>query len=152
MAQTFGGYQRILLPIDFTVHCDRTAVHAAWLVRQSRGTLHLAHVVEDPFDPVYKPEEVERWVVVEHSEQRARELLDATARQCLPADAPRELHVLAGDPSSKLVELAESIPADLIVMSTHGTSSISHLLLGDIAEKVARHAHCPVLLVRVPRE
>jgi nucleotide-binding universal stress UspA family protein len=152
MAQTFSGYTRILLPIDFTVHCDRTAAHAAWLVQQSRGTLHLAHVVEDPFDPLYKPEEVERWVVVEHSEQRARELLDAAARKCLPADAPREVHVLAGDPSEKLVELADSIAADLIVMSTHGTSSISHLLLGDIAEKVARHARCPVLLVRVPRE
>ena len=152
MAQTFGGYRQILLPIDFTVHCDRTAAQAAWLVQQTGGTLHLAHVVEDPFDPVYKPEEVERWVVVEHSEQRARELLDAAARKCLPADAPREVHVLAGDPSEKLVELADSIAADLIVMSTHGTSSISHLLLGDIAEKVARHARCPVLLVRVPRE
>jgi universal stress protein A len=51
-----------------------------------------------------------------------------------------------------LVELAATIGADLIVMSTHGTSSISHLLLGNIAEQVSRRAHCPVLLVRMPRE
>jgi nucleotide-binding universal stress UspA family protein len=91
-------------------------------------------------------------VVVEHADRKARELLEETARACLPAGAARELHVLAGDPSERLVELAASIGADLIVMSTHGTSSIAHLLLGDIAEKVAHQARCPVLLVRVPRE
>lgn len=152
MTQTFEGYQHILLPIDFTEHCDRTARHAAWLARLSGGMLHLAHVVENPLDPIYKPEEVQHWVVVDHANEKARELLGEVARTCLPAEAPRTLHILGGDPSEKLVALAESIPADLIVMSTHGTSSIAHLFLGDIAEKVSRHAHCPVLLVRVPRE
>lgn len=151
MTVTVAGYKQILLPIDFTDHCERTAGHAAWLAQQSAGTLHLAHVVENPLDPVYKPEEVQRWVVVEHATKKARELLEDTARTCLPADCRRELHVLGGDPSEKLVELAQTIAADLIVMSTHGTSSIAHLLLGDIAEKVARHARCPVLLIRAPR-
>lgn len=152
MTQTHAGYQRILLPIDFTEHCDRTAMHAAWLAQRSKGTLHLAHVVENPLDPIYKPDEVQHWVVVEHATTKAREMLEDAARACLPADAPRQLHVLGGDPSEKLVELAATMRADLIVMSTHGTSSIAHLLLGDIADKVSRHAPCPVLLVRVPRE
>jgi len=151
MTDTFTGYPRILLPIDFTEHCERTARHAAWLAQRSSGTLHLAHVVENPLDPVYKPDEVQHWVVVEHANTKAREMLEEAARRCLPPDAARELHVLGGDPSEKLVELADAIPADLIVMSTHGTSSIAHLLLGDVAEKVTRHARCPVLLVRVPR-
>lgn len=151
MTSPFTGYQRILLPIDFTAHCERTARHAAWLAQQSAGTLHLAHIVENPLDPIYKPEEVQHWVVVEHASKRACEMLEEAARTCLPVGMPRELHILAGDPSEKLVELAQTIGADLIVMSTHGTSSIAHLLLGDIAEKVARHARCPVLLIRAPR-
>src|SRR5262249_15401803 len=128
------------------------ATHAAWLARQSGGTLHLAHVVENPLDPVYKPEQARHWQTVEHADTVAREMLAKTASTCLPTNAPRELHVLAGDPWEKLVALAEKIPAELIVMSTHGTSSIVHMLIGDIAEKVAHHAHCPVMLVRVPRE
>jgi nucleotide-binding universal stress UspA family protein len=151
MTASFAGYKRILVPIDFTEHCTRTATHATWLAQQSGGTLHLAHVVENPLDPVYKPDEVQHWVVVEHADQTARAMLERVAGVCLPAAAPRELHVVAGDPSEKLVDLAASIDADLIVMSSHGTSSIAHLLLGDIAEKVSRHASCPVLLVRVPR-
>lgn len=152
MTQTLAGYKRILLPIDFTEHCEHTATHATWLARQSEGTLHLAHVVENPLDPIYKPDEVQHWVVVEHADQKAREMLEETARGCLPPDAARQLHVLAGDPAEKLVELATAIRADLIVMSTHGTGSIAHLLLGDIADQVARHAPCPVLLVRVPKQ
>ena len=151
MTATFSGYQRILLPIDFTEHCERTAAHAVWLARQGGGTLHLVHVVENPLDPIYRPEEAHHWQTVEHADAKARDMLAETARTCLPADAPHELHVLAGDPSEKLVGLAERISADLIVMGTHGTSSIVHLLIGDIAKKVAHHAHCPVLLVRVPR-
>jgi nucleotide-binding universal stress UspA family protein len=151
MTTTFDGYQHILLPIDFTEHCDRTARHAAWLARHSGAMVHLAHVVENPLDPIYTPEEVQHWVVVDHANAKARELLEEVARTCLPKEVQRTLHILGGDPAEKLVALAESIPADLVVMSTQG-SSIAHLLLGDIAEKVSRHAHCPVLLVRVPRE
>src|SRR5260221_12664772 len=106
MTSPFSGYQRILLPIDFTEHCERTARHAAWLAQQSAGTLHLAHIVENPLDPIYKPEEVQHWVVVEHASKRACEMMEETARTCIAADTPRELHILAGDPSEKLVELA----------------------------------------------
>ncbi len=151
MTQTFAGYRRILMPTQFTEHCERTAVHAAWLAQQSGGTLHLAHVVENPLDPVYKPEDVQHWVVVEHANKVAQEMLEAAARRCVPAGVQSEFHVLSGVPSDKLVALAESIGADLIVMSTHASSSIAHMLLGDTAEKVSRHARCPVLLVHVPR-
>jgi nucleotide-binding universal stress UspA family protein len=150
MTQPFAGYRRILLPTQFTAHCERTAMQAAWLAQQSGGTLHLVHVVENPLDPVYKPEAVQHWVVVEHANTVAKEMLEAEARRCVPPGVPSELHVLSGVPADKLVALAQSIGADLIVMSTHASTSLSHLLLGDTAEKVSRHAPCPVLLVHVP--
>jgi nucleotide-binding universal stress UspA family protein len=148
MTQTFGGYQRILLPMEFSEHCQHAARHAAWLAQHSGSTLHLAHVVENPLDPIYEPESVQRWVVVEHADKRARELLAAAADSCLPPETPRELHVLSGDPAPKLLQLAQTLGVDLIVLATHGTSNIAHLLLGSIAEKVSRQAHCPVMLVR----
>lgn len=141
-------YQRILLPMEFSEHCERAAQHAALLAGWSGGTLHLAHVVENPLDPIYEPDAVQHWVVVEHADKKARELLTAAAARCLPAATPRELHVLSGDPYPKIMALAEQINADLVVLSTHGTSSLAHRLLGGIAEKVTKHARCPVLLVR----
>ena len=146
------GYKTILLPVDFSEHCDRAAMHAAWLAGQSGGTVHFAHVVENPLDPVYGPDEVPHWVVVDHANEKATDMLQATAQRCLAPDRPREIHVLGGDPAERLVALAETIHADLIVMSSHGTSGLADLLLGDIPENVSKHAHCPVLLVRVPPE
>ena len=151
MAQSFDGYKRVLLPIDFSDHCTHAALQAAWLAQRSGGVVHLAHVVVNPLDPIYEPEAVEHWVVVEHANARARVLLEGVAATCLPAGTPRELHVLGGDPSPKLIDLAHVIDADLVVMSTHGSSNLTHIVMGSVAEKVARHAECPVLLVRIAR-
>lgn len=55
--------------------------------------------------------------------------------------------VLIGQPAEVILERAASLPADLIVMGTHGTSGFQHLVLGSVAEKVLRRAACPVLTV-----
>ena len=151
MTQSFQGYKRILLPIDFSDHCTRAALQAAWLAQQSGGVVHLVHVVTNPLDPLYDPDSVEHWVVVEHADRKARALLEGIAATCLPPECPRELHVLAGDPYARLMELADKLSTDLIVTSTHGASNIAHLVMGSVAEKIARHATCPVMLVRVER-
>ena len=48
----------------------------------------------------------------------------------------------------RLPELASSEQAELIVLSSHGRTGISRLLIGSVAEKVVRLAHCPVLVLR----
>jgi nucleotide-binding universal stress UspA family protein len=151
MAQSFDGYKRVLLPIDFSDHCTHAAMQAAWLAKQAGGVVHLAHVVLNPLDPIYEPDSVEHWVVVEHANARARTLLEGVATACLPPGTAHQLHILGGDPYAHLMELAGKLDIDLIVMSTHGSSNIAHLVIGSVAEKVARHALCPVLLVRIPR-
>ncbi len=151
MAQSFDGYKRILLPIDFSDHCTRAALQAAWLAGRAGGVVHLAHVVANPLDPIYEPDAVEHWVVVEHANARARTLLEGVAQTCLPAAIARELHILGGDPYAKLLDLSRTLAADLVVVSTHGRTNLAHLVMGSVAEKLARHAECPVLLVRLPK-
>ncbi len=55
--------------------------------------------------------------------------------------------VRMGDPAPTIVQVASSEGADLIVMSTRGRSGIRRMVLGSVADHVARHAKCPVLLV-----
>ena len=54
----------------------------------------------------------------------------------------------SGNPADAIVRLAQERGADLIVMGTHGRTGLQHVLLGSVAEKVVRHAPCPVLTVR----
>ena len=58
-----------------------------------------------------------------------------------------ETRATAGEPAHDILECARSLPADLVVMGTHGTSGFQHLVLGSVAEKVLRSAPCPVLTV-----
>jgi len=57
-----------------------------------------------------------------------------------------------GAPDVNIVEQAKKEGADLIVISTHGRSGLSHIFIGSVTEKVVRHAHCPVLSIRPAKE
>lgn len=56
--------------------------------------------------------------------------------------------IVEGDVHEEIVRVADNRKVDLIVMGTHGRRGINRLLLGSVAESVARRAHCAVLLVR----
>ena len=56
-------------------------------------------------------------------------------------------HCPSGDPASEVLELAEREGCDLIVLTSHGRTGIKRFLIGSVAEKVARHSSCPVLIV-----
>ena len=56
--------------------------------------------------------------------------------------------VLFGSPDSRIVEMAEDIGTDLIVLGSHGYKRWERLLLGSVSSSVVHHAHCSVLVVR----
>jgi nucleotide-binding universal stress UspA family protein len=59
-----------------------------------------------------------------------------------------EAQIVAGNPADAIIRVAQEHEVDLIVMGTHGRSGLAHVLLGSVAEKVLRHAPCPVLVTR----
>jgi nucleotide-binding universal stress UspA family protein len=62
-----------------------------------------------------------------------------------------ETRAVMGDPFWEICKAAEQNHADLIVMGSHGRTGLAHVLLGSVAERVVRHAPCPVLVARQPR-
>ena len=60
--------------------------------------------------------------------------------------------VLFGSPESRIVETAEEMSADLIIVGSHGYNSWERLLLGSVSDSVVHHAPCSVLVVRSPKE
>ena len=63
-----------------------------------------------------------------------------------------DLRVVSGHPLAAILDHAASLPADLIVIGTHGVSGFQHLVLGSVTEKVLRRATCPVLTVPPPAQ
>jgi nucleotide-binding universal stress UspA family protein len=70
-------------------------------------------------------------------------LLHDTKEQCLGCTG----QVINGEPVEKIVEVAEEKDADLIIISTHGAKGLEKILLGSVAERVLKRAHCPVLIM-----
>jgi nucleotide-binding universal stress UspA family protein len=65
-------------------------------------------------------------------------------------DVAYEQKMLTGTPADAIVGFADQTKADLIVLSTHGRTGLSRVLMGSVAEAVVRKASCPVLTVKQP--
>ncbi|MDX2169941.1 MAG: universal stress protein [Deltaproteobacteria bacterium] len=142
--------KRILVPVDFSDASSLAVTHAVELAGRLGAELILLHVVEPVYYPVagdlygLDPEFGNVYDAVERTARQ--QLAKLTTRVRARHAATRELLVL-GTAYRSIVAQAKRLRADLIVMSTHGRSGLSHALLGSVAERVVRLAPCPVLTV-----
>ena len=143
--------RRILVPTDFS-EPSLKALEYAVALGQALGMggteVLLVHAVE----PLPYPDEiglgmhlnslpVEPW--------KAR--LEDLSKTHIPPPLRGSTHVLMGLPFQVICDTARGEDADLLVVATHGYTGLRRFFLGSTAEKVVRHAPCPVLVVR-PRE
>lgn len=84
--------------------------------------------------------------LVEGYERTLKRFLENHFSDLLPLVETRQI-VELGSPARNIVEWAEAEGVDLIVISTHGRTGLSHMLMGSVTEKVVRIARCPVLSI-----
>jgi len=137
----------ILVATDFSA-CSRTAVRlAVALARRERAPLFLLHAVQaPPVDLPAVPISVTGWEV---ELLTAAELeLAGMASELRRSELAVETRAVLGSPSRLILETAQQLAADLIVLGTHGRKGAAHLFLGSVAEHVVRASQCPVLVTR----
>jgi len=139
-------FKTILCPTDFSEGSYRALAYGLRLATLDEGTLLVAHVIHVPSGELYQPDG--HVLTFEEAKQRARARLEELRVQRLDNYPRCELIVDIGDPYRQLMALARDRRVDLIVTATHGRTGIEHLVIGSVAEKIIRHAPCPVLVVR----
>jgi nucleotide-binding universal stress UspA family protein len=147
----FPRIRKILVPLDFSPASDHALQYARRLGTDAGSSLHLLHVIEDRMlvgpwtTEVYLGELPRiRESLIRDAEARIREY----ASGIMKAGVEITTEILIGSPAHAIVESASAPDVDLIVMGTHGRTGVVHFLLGSVAERVVRHAPCPVLVVR----
>ena len=143
-------FQHILVPLDGSPRAEQVLPVAARLARVSGGTITLLNVVDFTHEavsygmggPFFPPQTVENDLAA------ARSYLDQVSQRSDLARISLEKQVAVGNPAVTMLSCAEEQPLDLIVMSSHGYTGFKRWLLGSVAEKVARHAPVPVLILR----
>jgi nucleotide-binding universal stress UspA family protein len=141
----------ILVAVDFSEGSKAALSQAAFIGKRLGAQLHVLHVWDAPeFLP---------------PDEKAGDVAVAPFRATLKAQADRDLERFVNDAvargvevahafmesgvaSSTIVAVAKRQKYDLIVLGTHGRTGVAHALLGSVAERVVRHAPCPVLTVR----
>ena len=144
-----GAIETLLVPTDFSEESLKALSYARALLNYFPGAVHLVYVHDVDFayavpalmatSPLLATEEVER---------RYRKDLVKLAKQFDLSGSRLEQHVRTGRAYREISELASKVGAQLIVIATHGRTGLRRLMLGSTAERVVRHAPCPVLVVR----
>lgn len=139
--------KHILVPVDFS-DCSRKALHyAAPLARQFNADITLLHVVVAvPLPPQMMVFEAET-LSARYHEQAAKQLSEW--RKEILSQTPVKATVRPGTAAhQEIITAAHECNCDLIVIGSHGRTGLARMLTGSTAERVVRHAPCPVLVVR----
>ena len=144
--------QNIIVPIDFSKMSVQAIQIAKQLARRFGASIHLAHVrplnYATDFVAPAPPIVPFSFVTYEqNAEQTALKELKEVASECGVSSATCD--VLSGAPPfDEICRLAQTVPADLVVMPTHGRTGLKHVFLGSTAERIVQHSSCPVLVTR----
>lgn len=136
-------FSTILHPTDFSEASDLALRMAYQLARDYSARLVLLNIVEPP---VYFGELGAGFNAPEEDRKLAEKRI-ATLLEPDPKVAIERL-VREGMAAAEIVREARERPCDLIVIGSHGRTGIGRVLMGSVAEDVARKASCPVLIVR----
>lgn len=142
MKNWFNG-KTILVPVDFSEESVK-AVNDAIEMADSTKLVHVVHVAPDL--DVTTPGVVWESISEDVQRQNIEASFDKTFTD--PKYQGITYHVTFGDAGRGIVEHAQEIKADVIVMPSHGRTGFRRLLIGSVAERVLRLAHLPVLVLR----
>jgi len=154
-------YAKILLPTDGSQESHRAVAHTAHLAVALDATVLVVEVIESERE-VRKRASAAGWMpsgtgfvtdanvvlMIEAEQRAATHHLEMIERELRASGVGSvETLIVQGQPGPAIVQAAEDASCDAIVIATHGRTGLMHLLLGSVAEYVARHATCTVVLV-----
>ena len=140
--------KKILVPIDFSNISKDALPWATFLASHFGAELVLLHIVEKfPIDYLLGPELMNHTIVplMKQAEADLEHLAGSLSKS---TEVNISAVVREGKPFEEICHAAKALGADLIALTTHGYTGLKHVWLGSTAERVVRHAHCPVLVVR----
>ncbi len=133
----------LVVPIDFSDESAQ-AVDEAIAITDDASQIHVVHVLPQisPSEPGVLWDTLSDPARSQHAEDALRERFSSASY------AEINFAVRFGDPGAEIAKFAEENGAGLIVMPSQGRGGLKRLLIGSVAERVCRLAHCAVLVLR----
>lgn len=142
-------YKKIVIPVDFSDASARSLAHGVAIARESGASVVALFVVDTSFpypdlfsfeDPAGDYFRVMR--------DRAKDRIDEWVGKLPDVDGVQVETVIGhGRAATEIIEIAQQVGADVIVVARHAQSGLRHALMGSTTEAVIRSAPCPVLVL-----
>ncbi|SDX84325.1 universal stress protein [Halobellus clavatus] len=134
-------YEMILVPTDGSDQAAAALDHAVELARTADATVHLLYVADTNRDSVTTL----GGQVVDALEAEGEQILETATDRVGGVRIVDSVET--GDPVETILDYADSVDADVVVMGTHGRRGLDRYLLGSTTERVVRHSQRPVLTI-----
>ena len=135
--------QIVVVPVDFSDDSFAAMETARELV-DDPTKLHAIHVLPmlEPTDPGII------WATID-DESRSQHAGEALRKELVDRGCEGvQIAIRFGDPGHEIAQFSEQLDADLVVIPSHGQTALKRLLIGSVADRVVRLAHCPVLVLK----
>jgi len=147
--------KRILWPTDFSEFSMRGGRYAFSFCEHFQAEMHVIHVISPPLSPdvsLIVPAEVPVAITEPEIVEASEKALATMVKESFPDSSKIITKVLFGAPWPGVCDYARENDIDLIVVTTHGRTGLSHVLIGSTAERIVQHAPCAVLTVKQPKK
>jgi nucleotide-binding universal stress UspA family protein len=140
-----GSYRSLLVPFDGSISSEKALLRAAALSKTDGAEISVLYVIpryEEMMD-FFKTETIKKSLY-----QEAEKIVEGAKKLASGLGLPIKAVVQEGHAGDKIVEIANTMKHDLIVVGTHGWSGMNKAIMGSTAERVIANASCPILIVK----
>ncbi len=144
---------KVVTPVDFSDNSKLIAESAAYLAGKFEASMYLVFVVQnfEDYSGFFVPQMTIPTLegeLAESAEVKMASFCEEIKPFCMKSGVSQlQYKVFMGDVGEMIVEYANEIVADLIVMGTHGYKGLEKIMFGSVADKVVRSASCPVMTI-----
>ncbi|HYA88722.1 MAG TPA: universal stress protein [Nitrospirota bacterium] len=144
-ADCAGAYHSLLVPFDGSESSKKALGRACELSKTDRSELSVLYVIpryEEMMD-FFKTESVKKSLY-----QEAEKIIEVAKKMAAGQGVEIKAVVQEGHAADKVVEIADKMKHDLIIVGTHGWRGVNKAIMGSTAERIIAHASCPVLIAK----
>lgn len=138
---------KILVPVDGSEDSNKALNYAIDIAKKYSGTINLIHVVRSAATLTVAPAEVFLDITKQLIES-GKGILKESQAKINESGIEESTEILQGHPGSQIVQFAEKIEADMIIMGSRGLGIVARFVLGSTSDYVSDNAKCPVLIVK----
>jgi nucleotide-binding universal stress UspA family protein len=141
-------FSKILVATDGSQYSDKAVDVAISLAKVFNSSLYIIHVVEEDKVAMATSAMPIMVSIIDDMVKAGNEILSKAKARAVDMGVNAETILARGNAADKILETAERLNVDLIVVGSRGLRGLARFLLGSVSEKVARHSNKPVLIVK----